>query len=476
MTVTVTDLLADVPEVSTRLDDQDPSVPEIIRGTGHLPEMRVDPIGLFTRVREECGDVGRFRLADKDVVMVTGAEANEEFFRAPEEVLDQAAAYPFMTPIFGKGVVFDASPEERQQMLKNQALRGDMMRGHAQTIEAEIRRMVADWGDEGEIDLLDFFAELTIYTTSSCLIGKPFREELDASFAHHYHELEHGTDAIAYVDPYADIENFRMRDAARLKLVELVQQIIDKRVLRGKVAREDRDLLDVLISLKNEDGTDQFTADLVTGIFISMMFAGHHTSSGTASWAMIELMRHPEVMESVVSELDELYADGSEVSFQALREIPMLESVLKETLRLHPPLIILMRLVQQDFELLGHTIPAGTLIAASPRVSNRIEEDFPARGGVRPEPLHRPAPGRPAEQVDLDPVRRRQAPLRRQRVRDDADEGDLLGHPARLRVHPGSAGRQLQGRLHQDGDPARAAVSRHVQAALVMTHLRGRRR
>lgn len=369
--------LAGIPEVSTVLDDQDPAVPEIIRGTGHLPEMRVDPISLFTRVRAECGDVGRFRLADKDVVLVSGADANEAFFRAPDNVLDQAAAYPFMTPIFGKGVVFDASPEERQQMLKNQALRGDMMRGHAQTIEAEIRRMVADWGDEGEIDLLDFFAELTIYTTSSCLIGKPFRNELDSSFAQHYHELEHGTDAIAYVDPYADIESFRMRDAARERLVGLVQDIIDRRNIRGTVAREDRDLLDVLISLKNEDGSDQFTADIVTGIFISMMFAGHHTSSGTASWAMIELLRHPDVMSEVVAELDALYADGSEVSFQALREIPVLESALKETLRLHPPLIILMRLVQEDFELLGHTIPAGTVIAASPRVSNRIEDDFP---------------------------------------------------------------------------------------------------
>jgi sterol 14-demethylase len=237
--------------------------------------------------------------------------------------------------------------------------------------------MVADWGDEGEIDLLDFFAELTIYTTSSCLVGKPFRDELDSSFARHYHELEHGTDAIAYVDPYADIESFRLRDAAREKLVTLVQQIIDRRHARGTVAREDRDLLDVLISLTNEDGTPQFTADVVTGIFISMMFAGHHTSSGTASWAMIELMRHPDVMAGVVAELDELYADGSEVSFQALRAIPTLESALKETLRLHPPLIILMRLVQEDFELLGHTIPAGTVIAASPRVSNRIEEDFP---------------------------------------------------------------------------------------------------
>jgi len=339
-------------------------------GYGHLAEMRVDPIGLFERVRAECGEIGRFRLADKDVVLVSGAEANEQFFRAPESTLDQAAAYPFMTPIFGKGVVFDASPEERQQMMKNQALRGDMMRGHAATIEAEINRMVADWGDEGEIDLLDWFAELTIYTTSACLIGKPFREELDSSFAHYYHELERGTDALAYVDPYMDIESFRLRDAAREKLVELVQGIIDKRVARGKVPREERDLLDVLISI-------DMTADYITGIFISMMFAGHHTSSGTASWALIELMRNPEVMKDVVAELDDLYADGSEVSFQALRSIPRLEAALKETLRLHPPLIILMRVVAEEIELAGHLIQPGTVVAASPRVSNRIAEDFP---------------------------------------------------------------------------------------------------
>src|SRR6478609_4554037 len=311
-------------------------------GHGHLAEMRVDPIGLFQRVYDECGDIGRFRLADKDVVLVFGEEAQEQFFRAPDSTLDQAAAYPFMTPIFGKGVVFDASPEERQQMLKNQALRGDMMRGHASTIEAEINRMVATWGDEGEIDLLDWFAELTIYTTSACLIGKPFREELDSSFAHYYHELEQGTDAIAYVDPYADIESFRRRDAAREKLVELVQGILDKRKELGKVAREDRDLLDVLISI-------DVTADYITGIFISMMFAGHHTTSGTSSWALIELMRHPETLSAVVKELDDLYADGSDISFQALRSIPVLESVFKETLRLHPPLIILMRVVAEDF-------------------------------------------------------------------------------------------------------------------------------
>lgn len=360
--------LAEIPEVSYVVADD---------GHGHLAELRTDPVGLLSRVREECGDIGRFRLADRDVVLVSGAQANEEFFRAPDEVLDQAAAYPFMTPIFGKGVVFDATPEQRREMLKNQALRGDMMRGHAATIEAEIDRMVSAWGDEGEIDLLDWFAELTIYTTSSCLIGRPFREELDKRFAELYHDLEQGTDALAYVDPYADIESFRRRDRAREALVDLVQGIIDRRHARGTVPREQRDLLDVLISLTNPDGSAYYSADTITGIFISMMFAGHHTSSGTAAWTLIELLRHPEVMEGVVAELDDLYADGSEISFQALRSIPLLEAALKEALRLHPPLIVLLRVAQCDVELAGHLLPAGTMVAASPKVSCRIPEDFP---------------------------------------------------------------------------------------------------
>ena len=361
--------LAGIKEVSSRFPGDE---------HGHLEDLRADPVGLLFRVREECGEVGRFRLGDKDVVLVCGADVNEIFFRAPDEVLDQGEAYPFMKPVFGEGVVFDASPERRKEMLRNQALRGDMMRGHAETIEAEIRRMVASWGDEGEIDLLDWFAELTIYTTSACLIGKPFREELDGRFAELYHDLERGTDALAFVDPYADIESFRRRDAARLALVDLVQGIIDKREARGKVPKEERDLLDVLISLKNPDGSLHFSTDVITGMFISMMFAGHHTSSGTAAWTMIELLRHRDVLAQVTEELDELYADGSSVSFQALREIPVLEAALKETLRLHPPLILLLRVAKEDIEIGGHLIPAGTLVGATPKVSNMIPEDFPS--------------------------------------------------------------------------------------------------
>jgi len=348
-------------------------------GTGHLEELRADPIGLMNRVRQECGDVGQFRLADKEVVLLTGAEANEVFFRATDEDLDQAAAYPFMTPIFGEGVVFDASPERRREMLHNMALRDKMMRGHAATIQNEVDEMVARWdatGATGEIDLLDWFSELTIYTSSTCLIGRKFRLQLDDRFGHLYHDLEQGTDAIAYVDAYADIPSFRARDAARKGLVELIQAIMDGRTAEGPADPEDRDLLDVLMSIADDDGDPRFDADMVTGMFISMMFAGHHTTSGTAAWTLIELLRHPEEMAAVVAELDELYADGTEVSYQALRAMPRLEGAIKEALRLHPPLILLLRVANVDLDVGGRHIAAGKMVAASPSVSNRLPEAF----------------------------------------------------------------------------------------------------
>lgn len=369
------------------------SVPRVSGGEeehGHLEEFRTDPIGLMQRVRDECGDVGWFQLAGKHVILLTGAGANEFFFRSADEDLDQAEAYPFMTPIFGKGVVFDASPERRKEMLHNSALRGEHMKGHAVTIEGEVRKMVADWGDEGEIDLLDFFAELTIYTSTACLIGLKFRNQLDSRFAHFYHQLERGTDPLCYVDQYLPIESFRIRDEARVGLVALVQEIMDQRIANPPKDKTDRDMLDVLVSIKDEDGNLRFSADEVTGMFISLMFAGHHTSSGTSAWTLIELMRHPDAYADVVKELDELYADGQEVSFHALRQIPKLENVLKETLRLHPPLIILMRVAQGEFEVEGYPIHKGDFVAASPAISNRIPEDFPNPDSFDPDRYEKP--------------------------------------------------------------------------------------
>ena len=344
---------------------------------GHLEEFRTDPVGLMQRVRDECGDVGAFDLANRRVVLLTGAEANEYFFRAPDEDLGQNEAYPFMTPIFGKGVVFDADPERRKEMLHNTALRGEHMKSHAATIEREVHTAIANWGETGEIDLLDFFAELTLYTSSACLIGTKFRNQIDARFPKLYHDLERGTDPLCYVDPYLPIESFRRRDEAREALVGIVEEIKQKRIANPPKDKSDRDLMDVLVSVTDEDGIPRFTSDEITGMFISMMFAGHHTSTGTAAWTLIEMLRHPDVYAALLTELDELYSDGQSVSFHALRQIPLLENVIKETLRLHPPLIILMRMALNDVEVQGQSIPRGQIVATSLAVSNRMPEDFP---------------------------------------------------------------------------------------------------
>jgi len=349
---------------------------------GHLLELRRDPIALMNRLRQECGEIGEFQLAGHRIVLLSGVEAQEAFFRAPDEQLDQAAAYPFMKPIFGEGVVFDASPDQRKEAMRNQSLRDKFMRGHAEKIAAEVDRMTADWPEQGEIDLLSFFAELTLYTSTTSLIGPQFRDEIGPELVPIFMDLERGTDVLAFVNPYLPIPALWARDRARRKLVALIEEIFERRERSGK---EYTDLFHVLHGLRNKQGQRRYTDDQIAGMFISMMFAGHHTSSVVSSWGMIDLLQHPDWMKKVTDELDDLYADGRDVSYQALREIPLLECAIKETLRLHPPLVLLMRKVMKDFEYKQWTVPAGHLVAASPAVSNRMPEYFPDPDQYLPE-------------------------------------------------------------------------------------------
>jgi sterol 14alpha-demethylase len=358
---------------------------------GHLQALRHDPLGLFRRVRAECGELGGFRLLDREVVLFSGPAAQETFFRQPDEVFDpQPTSNELMRPIFGPGVVYDVPPEKRRDMIRSPALRDKNLRASAEIIAEETERMCATLGEEGTIDLLDFAAELTIYTSSATLIGRPFRESLTREFSRRYFELEVGTDAIGYLHSGANIEAFRVRDRARERLVELVSEVIRERQ-GGRHSRPPRseaepseghqagarDLLDILLSLKAEDGvTARYSPSVITGILISTMFAGHHTSAGTAAWLLVEMLRDPAILARVLAELDALYADGRDVSYQALREMPQLENAVKETLRLHPPLIWLPRTALVDFEYRDWVVPKGTIVAMSSALSHEDADCF----------------------------------------------------------------------------------------------------
>jgi len=359
---------------------------------GNMLEFGKNPFAYMMKLRQTLGEIGEFKMFHQQMVLLTGPEANEAFFRAPDAQLDQSQAYKIMTPIFGKGVVFDAPPHKKDQQLKMlmPVLRDKPMRGYAQVIVNEVGQMIADWGDSGEIDLLAFMKELTVYTSSHCLLGDEFRYELNDEFARIYHDLEQGINPLAFVFPYLPLPVFRRRDQARARLQELVTGIITK---RAQKAEKSEDAFQMLIDARYDDGT-RLSAHEITGMLIGTIFAGHHTTAGTAAWTLLELARQPEALQAVLAELDAHFGADGEVTFQSLREIPLLENVLKEVLRLHPPLIFLIRKVVQDFHFKGYTVKAGKYVCASPRVSHRIAEVFP-----EPEKFD---PGRYTEQRQED--------------------------------------------------------------------------
>src|SRR5262249_34333373 len=114
----------------------------------------------------------------------------------------------------------------------------------------------------------------------------------------------------------------------------------------------------------------------ITGMLLAAMFAGHHTSSVTAAWALIELLRHPYYTRRVLAQLEEVLAPGADISYQTLRDLTLLECAVKETLRLHPPLFMLLRGVVSDFAYGGYVFPRGAFLIVSPAVSHRIASVF----------------------------------------------------------------------------------------------------
>ena len=352
-----------------------PKMPGALPVLGHMLAFGKNPFDYMMQLRNTLGEIGEFRMFHQKMVLMTGPEANEAFFRAPDAQLDQSQAYKIMTPIFGKGVVFDAPPHKKDQQLKMlmPVLRDKPMRGYAQVIVQEVEQMIAEWGDSGEIDLLEFMKELTIYTSSHCLLGDEFRYELNEEFAKIYHDLEKGVNPLAFVFPYLPLPVFRRRDKARVKLQALVTEIIAK---RSQKSEKSEDAFQLLIDASYDDGS-RLSAHEITGMLIGTIFAGHHTTAGTAAWTLLELAKRPEHLNRVLKELDQHFGVDGEVTFQSLREIPILENVIKEVLRLHPPLIFLIRKVMKDFHFKDYTVKAGKYVCASPRVSHRIAEIFP---------------------------------------------------------------------------------------------------
>ena len=341
---------------------------------GHTLEFARDPVRLLQRAYDECGRVAQFKLAGKKVTVFTGPEAHESLFRLPDEVLNPTEAYKMMIPVFGKGVCYDATPERMMEQLHmlHPALRNKRMRTYTEVIAEETHKMIEGWGEKGEFEACDFFGVLTSYTSSRCFLGPEFRNEMSEEFAHVYADLEGGIVPIAYINAYLPIPAFRKRDRARKRLGEMVSTIVARRKARGVTGE---DFIQTLMDSTYSDGT-ALTDHEITGILVANMFAGHHTSSVTTAWSLIELLRHPDYYDRVCAEVRGRFVEGEAYTFNAMRDVEQTEWAIKEALRIHPPLFMLFRTAMEDCEVHGHAVKKGDWVCVSPIVAHKEEAVF----------------------------------------------------------------------------------------------------
>ncbi|KAK7396631.1 hypothetical protein VNO78_17769 [Psophocarpus tetragonolobus] len=126
-----------------------------------------------------------------------------------------------------------------------------------------------------------------------------------------------------------------------------------------------RDFLDVLLDFQTTHRQEALNiSDKDLNIFILEMFlAGSETTSSTIEWAMTEVLCNRECLKKVKSELNSVVGRGREVEERDIEKLEYLQCVVKETLRLHPPIPLLIpRKGTEDTHFMGYYIPKDTQV------------------------------------------------------------------------------------------------------------------
>lgn len=178
---------------------------------GHFLRFAANPLAVIREGYERHGPVFTLRFLGYSMTFLVGTAAHTPFFRAGDEELSQNEPYKFMTPIFGEGVVFDAPAAVKNQQLKfvAGALKGSALKTYVAQIIEETEAFLDAWGEEGQKDLLDEMADLTILTASRCLLGREVRETLFKEFSLLFKEIDEGINPIAIFFPYLPLPAFR---------------------------------------------------------------------------------------------------------------------------------------------------------------------------------------------------------------------------------------------------------------------------
>ncbi|KAG2139201.1 cytochrome P450 [Suillus bovinus] len=377
---------------------RDPSLPpEVfhwIPFIGSSIEYGNDPLNFFFKCREIYGDVFTFTLLGRKVTVALGAKGNNFVLGGKSTAFSAEDAYTHLTtPVFGKDVVYDVPNEvfmEQKKFVKV-GLSTENFRAYMSMFDQEVDDYMRtdrafmiwqmdDINEWGRFDVTDVMAQITILTASRTLQGKEVREGLDKSFSALYNDLDGGFTPLNFMFPNLPLESYRRRDEAHKKMSEYYTDIIRKRRESGH--SDEPDMISALMDQKYRDGRPLRDHE-IAHIMIALLMAGQHTSSASGSWTLLHLAHNVEAQEALYQEQVDHFGnpDGSfrPMTYEGFRKLPILDSVIRETLRMHPPIHSIMRYVRSDVPVPAtlaapskdgvYVVPKGYYVLASAAVS-----------------------------------------------------------------------------------------------------------
>ncbi|HEX5712031.1 MAG TPA: cytochrome P450 [Solirubrobacterales bacterium] len=345
-----------------------------------------DPLPLLLGGYEEYGPIFSMRLLHSRVVFMLGPEANHFVTVGhPENFHWRESSFGDLIPLLGDGLLtVDEDYHDRARAIMMPAFHRQQIVSSVAAMTAESEAAIAALPLGGTVDIYDWMRNLAMRIAMRALLGlDPDEAGKGAAAAEHFER------ALGYYG--IDFQwrllrgpgsPWRKLNASREVLDEIVFSEVARR--RTDPDPERQDILSLLVGARGESG-EAFTDREIRDQLMTLMFAGHDTSTSTVSFMLHELARHPEVVAKLHEEQDLVLGGAPPTVDQLEREMPYLDMVLDEVLRLYPPAWIGPRRAVREFEFGGYTVPKGAYVNYCSWASHRIPEVFPDPEAFVPE-------------------------------------------------------------------------------------------
>jgi len=339
---------------------------------GNALDFRNDPLGLFRRGHAKLGPVFGIKLAFQPAAVLVGAERIRHFFEQTDAALSMSEVYQFLVPILGGKVLFTASPEEyaEQKRIMLPAFQGKKLRGYVVEMAREVDAWMATLPDSGTLELISVAEKLTMAMVTRAVFGEKFRERLGDDFPGLFEDLSGGLEFVLPTN--LPLPRFRRRDRALKKLQAVLGEVVRER--RANPDDYD-DFAQVLIGASYLDAAEIPDAKIVM-ILVGLMFGGRENTAGHLDWCVVQLLKHPAWLARVREEVDAALGATDTPTFDTLKSMTTLDACLKETDRLRPMTVTLVRLNKEAYDMDGYTIPKGWLTVAGIALTQRLPEIF----------------------------------------------------------------------------------------------------